>query len=127
MKKIILALLSLCVLLPAFAKPDADIEKLRKQFQAEALSQPVNIEQVQRLMDSLRPDGTWPGIDYVDTSRIAFQHVRHLDNLVSMALAYKQEGSPLRKNKTLKKKFDLALNHWLDLVAKQPGKTYQFN
>ena len=20
-----------------------------------------------------------------------------------------------------------ALNHWLDLVAKQPGKTYQFN
>ena len=89
MKRIILALLSLCVLLPAFAKPDADIEKLRKQFQAEALSQPVNIERVQSLMDSLRPDGTWPGIDYVDTARIAFQHTRHLDNLVSMALAYK--------------------------------------
>ena len=114
MKRIILALLSLCVLLPAFAKPDADIEKLRKQFQAEALSQPVNIERVQSLMDSLRPDGTWPGIDYVDTARIAFQHTRHLDNLVSMALAYKQEGSPLRKNRTLKKQFDLALNHWLE-------------
>ena len=114
MKRILLTLLSLCALLPAFAKADADIEKLRKQFQAEALSQPVNIEQVQRLMDSLRPDGTWPGIDYVDTTRIAFQHTRHLDNLVSMALAYKQEGSALRKNKTLKKKFDLALDHWLE-------------
>ena len=114
MKRILLTLLALCALLPAFAKADADIEKLRKQFQDEALSQPVNVEQVQRLMDSLRPDGTWPGIDYVDTSRIAFQHVRHLDNLVSMALAYKQEGSALRKNKTLKKKFDLALNHWLE-------------
>ena len=37
MKRFLLTLLSLFALLPAFAKADADIEKLRKQFQAEAL------------------------------------------------------------------------------------------
>ena len=113
-KRIIPILLSLCILLPVQAKTDRDIELLRNRFQAEALDQPVDAAKVSRLMDTLLPDGTWPGIDYADTARIAFQHTEHLDNLVSMALAYKKDGSPLKGNRDLKKKFNLALDHWLD-------------
>lgn len=113
-KSILWAILSVVVLVATAAAPNNDIEKLRKRFQAEAMDRPVNVEYVQQLMETLRPDGTWPGIDYVDTSRVAFQHTRHLSNLVNMALAYKKDDSSLKKNKELKKKFELALQHWLD-------------
>ncbi|MBR1576105.1 MAG: hypothetical protein IJ654_06635 [Bacteroidales bacterium] len=113
-KKILLSALSLLVLLTTAAAKNNDIELLRNRFKTEAMSQPVQEERVRQLMDTLQPDGTWPGIDYADTARIAFQHVDHLNNLVAMALAYKKDSSTLKGNKGLKKKFDLALDHWLD-------------
>ena len=113
-KKILLAALSMLVMLTtAFAKNN-DIELLRKRFQTEAMSQPVQADRVRQLMETLQADGTWPGIDYADTARIAFQHVDHLNNLVAMALAYKKGDSPLKGNRELKKKFNLALGHWLE-------------
>ena len=114
MKRFLLAVLPFLVLLTAAASKNNDIELLRSRFKAEAMSLSFNADRVQQLMETLRPDGTWPGIDYADTARIAFQHVDHLNNLVNMALAYERKDSPLRKNKALKKKFDLALGHWLD-------------
>ena len=113
-KKLTLTLLSLLLLLPAFAAKNSDMELLRNRFKAEFMGQNVDADHVRQLMDSLLPDGTWPGIDYADTSRIAFQHTDHLNNLLSMALAYERKDSPLRKDKNLKKKFDLALGHWLE-------------
>ncbi len=115
MKKLLLATLSLLLVLSdAAAKKDKDIELLRSRFKAEAMAGQVDKDNVWQLMETILPNGTWPGIDYVDTSRIAFQHTTHLNNLVSMALAYEKDGSALKKNKDLKKKFNLALNHWLE-------------
>ena len=113
-KRILMAVFSLLLLMPTASAKNNDIELLRKRFQAEAMDQPVQEERVRQLMDTLLPDGTWPGIDYADTARIAFQHTEHLNNLTAMALAYKKDGSPLKGNKELKKKFNLALDHWLD-------------
>ena len=113
-KRILLAALSVLVLMTTAAAKNNDIELLRKRFQTEAMAPPVDADRVRQLMETINPDGTWPGIDYVDTARIAFQHTDHLNNLVAMALAYKKDDSPLKKNKELKKKFNLALNHWLE-------------
>ena len=112
-KKILLAALSFLILLTTAAAKNNDLESLRKRFKADALDQPVNAARVRQMMENLLPDGTWPGINYADTTRTAFQHVEHLDNLVDMALAYEKAGSPLKGNKELKKIFNLALDHWL--------------
>ncbi|MDR2497891.1 MAG: polysaccharide lyase beta-sandwich domain-containing protein [Tannerellaceae bacterium] len=90
-----------------------DIELLRKKFAAELLQAPVNEAQVRAMMSDIRPDGTWPGIDYADTARTAFRHTIHLANMIQMSRAYKQKGSPLASNKDLKKAIYLALDHWL--------------
>jgi len=95
------------------AATNPDIELLRKSFISELLDQPVNEEYVRKLMDTIKPDGSWPGIDYVDTARIAFQHTEHLSNLVQMSRAYKKPGSSLRGNKNLKKVIYQALDFWL--------------
>ncbi|MDR2843865.1 MAG: polysaccharide lyase beta-sandwich domain-containing protein, partial [Candidatus Symbiothrix sp.] len=96
---------------PVRANPD--IEKLRKEFTSDLLASPVNESRISELMTTLRPDGSWPGIDYVDTSRIAFQHAVHLANLVQMSRAYKKPESKLHGNKELKKNIQLALDFWL--------------
>ncbi|MDR2496515.1 MAG: polysaccharide lyase beta-sandwich domain-containing protein [Tannerellaceae bacterium] len=90
-----------------------DIELLRKKFAAELLQAPVNEAEVRDMMRDIRPDGTWPGIDYADTARTAFRHTIHLSNMIRMSRAYKQKGSPLASDKELKKAIYLALDHWL--------------
>lgn len=90
-----------------------DIETLRKRFTDDLLNGRINNEQVKTLIESINPDGTWPGIDYVDTSRTGFQHSEHLSNMVAMTRAFKKEDSPLKGDQDLKKAYDLALNFWL--------------
>ncbi|GHT44017.1 chloramphenicol resistance protein [Bacteroidia bacterium] len=117
MKRILLscfigvALVAFTAQLRAAANPD--IELLRKKFTAELLEPPVQEAPIRTLINTLQPDGTWPGIDYIDTARTAFQHTRHLANLVQMSRAYKKKGSPLAGNKELKKALSLSLDYWL--------------
>ncbi|MDO4948993.1 MAG: polysaccharide lyase family 8 super-sandwich domain-containing protein [Bacteroidales bacterium] len=112
-KSAVLAIV-LCVVLSISAATNKDIEKLRKIFSTEYLSGRFDTERVKVLMNTIQTDGTWANINYIDTARVAFQHTEHLSNLRQMALAYKQKGSPLKGNKQLKQKFDLALNHWIE-------------
>jgi chondroitin AC lyase len=96
-----------------FAASNPDIELLRKRFTDDLFQFPVQEARINELITTLRPDGTWPGIDYVDTTRTAFQHTRHLANLMQLCRAYKQKGSPLAGKKTLKNAINLSLNYWL--------------
>jgi len=90
-----------------------DLETVRNRVVYKLFNANVNVERVRELVSTINPDGSWPGIDYTDTSRIAFQHTRHLSNLNQMSLAYKKKGSPLAGNKALKKAFSSALDFWL--------------
>ena len=91
----------------------SDLELLREKVSAQFISTDVNESRVNELVVKLNDDGTWPGIDYVDTSRIAFQHSTHLNNMIQMALAYKKEGSGLKGDKQLKNAIDASLGFWL--------------
>jgi chondroitin AC lyase len=99
--------------MPARVAANPDIELIRKRIIAELMTPAVNEDYVRELIRTLRPDGTWPGIDYADTTRTAFEHTRHLAHLVQMSRAYKKKGSPLAGNKALKKALSSALDYWL--------------
>jgi chondroitin AC lyase len=92
---------------------DNDLEILRNKVIAEMMQPSVNIRQVSDLMGSIQQNGTWPGIDYVDVTRTGFQHVRHLDNLVTLCRAYKKPGSEFIGDEKLKGVINSALNYWL--------------
>lgn len=92
----------------------SDIEKLRKRFAMQLLDAPVSDERIKTLVETLQPDGRWPGIDYVDTTRTAFQHERHLSNMLALSIAYKKKGSPYKGNKQVRKTVHQALAFWLE-------------
>lgn len=91
----------------------SDLELLREKVVAELMAPAVDEPQVRELMAALRPDGTWPDIDYVDVSNTGFQHARHLGNMVELCRAYKKKGSKLKGDKKLKATIHSALDYWL--------------
>lgn len=117
MRKLIL--LSIIILI-GLTKPQAsglsvssEIELLRQKVIAELMAPPVDETSVRELMATIRPDGTWPGIDYVDVSNTGFQHARHLGNMVEMSRAFKKKGTKLKGDKKLKLAIYSAIDYWL--------------
>ena len=80
-----------------------DLEIIRKRIIDDLLQPSVNIQEMQKLVSSIKPDGSWPGINYKDTSRTGFQHKDHLEHMFDLARAYKKPGSALYKNAEVKK------------------------
>lgn len=109
----LLPVLILLLLCNCMQQKESDLELIRKEITRQYLLPDVNEKQVKTLMETLQEDGTWPGIDYVDTARIAFQHVRHLNNMTQMARAYKKNESPHNGDKKLKQAITSSLNYWL--------------
>jgi chondroitin AC lyase len=91
----------------------SELELLRRKINLAQMESAVNSDLVGKLVETLRPDGTWPGIDYVDVSNTGFQHSIHLNNLVEMSRAYKKKGSKLKGDPKLKKAIYSSLNYWL--------------
>ncbi|PWJ58332.1 chondroitin AC lyase [Dyadobacter jejuensis] len=89
----------------------AELEKVRSQVQADLIAEAVDLPQATALLKALRPDGTWPDIDYADLSRTGFDHSRHLDHMLTLARAYRQ-GATVNKKK-LKKAVLKSLDFWL--------------
>ncbi|MBC8006349.1 MAG: chondroitin lyase [Verrucomicrobia bacterium] len=91
----------------------SELELLRQKVQKELLTAEVNESHARELISSIRQDGTWPGIDYVDVSNTGFQHAMHLSNMVELSRAYKKNNSKLKGDKKLKQALYSSLNYWL--------------
>lgn len=109
----IVVLLSFFLLDASAITPGNDIEIIRKRVVSGMMEQRVNEARVKSIMDSIKDNGTWPGINYEDVSRTGFQHSQNLENLVTMCRAFKKSGSKLKGDKKLKQKITLALDYWL--------------
>jgi chondroitin AC lyase len=94
--------------------PELDLELLKERFIAELLESPVDEQQIDDLIHTIREDGTWPGINYEDTTRTGFEHRIHLDNMVDLGRAYKKENSAFYGNNELKQVIWKALDFWLE-------------
>src|SRR5687768_15178793 len=73
---------------------DSDLEIIRERIIKDLQQPAVNKEEVESLVKTIRVDGTWPGINYVDTSRTGFEHRIHLENMQTLARATSKKGSP---------------------------------
>lgn len=111
-KIVLTAFLFLYSFLMVDAKP-SEMETLRQKVLDELMAPTVDETHARELMASIRQNGTWPGIDYVDVSRTGFQHTRHLDNMVELSRAYKKKGTKLKGDKKLKAVIFSALDYWL--------------
>ncbi|MDF2188191.1 polysaccharide lyase family 8 super-sandwich domain-containing protein [Paraflavitalea sp. CAU 1676] len=87
---------------------------IKQRVVDDLLAPPVNQTAIQSIVQTIRPDGTWPGIDYKDVSRTGFQHKQHLDNMLELARAYKKPGSPLYHDANVMRAFGPALDHWIE-------------
>jgi chondroitin AC lyase len=91
-----------------------DFEVVKQRVVSEIMETPVNDSIVTELMKSIKEDGSWPGIDYVDVSNTGFEHRTHLSNLVEMSLAYNKKESRYYKSKKLKQVINRSLKYWCD-------------
>lgn len=106
--------LSITLLLLASVLTHAqNIPIIKKRVVGDLLAPAVNQAAIQKLVQTIQADGTWPGINYKDVSRTGFQHKQHLDNMLDLARAYKKPGSPLYQDPGVKKAFAPALDYWI--------------
>ena len=95
------------------SKPTSDLEVLRQRIIDDLLEPSVNEQKTERLIQSIQADGSWPGINYKDTSRTGFQHSIHLENMLDLARAYKKQGTRFYQNAEVKKTVSSALDFWI--------------
>lgn len=90
----------------------SDIKTIKQKVVAAILHSSVDDAKVESLINTIKPDGTWPDINYEDVSREGFEHRNHLSNMLYMARAYKTKSSKFHKSKKAKNTIELALKNW---------------
>lgn len=91
----------------------ADLSKIKQRI-LKPLLQPVSATTARGLMASLRPDGSWPDIDYEDRTRSGWKTPSHLSRVSVLTRAYKSPGSELCGNQALRNSVHSSLDYWLD-------------
>lgn len=91
-----------------------DIKKIKKRVLTEILKSEIDDLEITLLIESLKDDGTWPGIDYENVSREGFEHRYHSANMVTLARAYKTKSSKYYKKNSVTETIELALQNWVE-------------
>jgi len=112
-KNLILILILFGILNTGFTAP-TDFEIIKKRVVETLMKPAVDDAEIGKLGSTLREDGTWPDINYVDISREGFENRYHLVRLVDMARGLKTKSSKYYKDKNLKGAIETALKHWVD-------------
>lgn len=113
-RKIILATL-LLLLSTTHTLYASGIDIVRNRLIEDAISGVrVDDAKVEQLLTTfVKTDSIWQGINYQDTSRVAFEHTLHLENMVTLARAYQSNQSAWYRSRDVWHVFDLSLNFWL--------------
>lgn len=102
------------------SKPEStDLERIRTCILEQLLTSTVDEERVSELLQTIRDDGSWPGINYEDVSRTGFEHRVHVANLSDLSLAYAKPGSKYNKDPEVMKTILAAIDFWIanDFIA----------
>jgi len=87
------------------------------------LRKDVDELKAQRLIETLRPEGNWTGIDYtIFTS--GFPAGQHLENLKLMATVYAKQGTDFYRSEKLKQKILLGYDYYLNKNPKSKNWWY---
>jgi chondroitin AC lyase len=90
-----------------------DLELIRERILNRLMEGSIRSNHVRKLIRTNQPDGSWPDINYADTSLTGFAHERHLRNLVYMSRAYRKAESAYHHHALLKRTIHHALDFWL--------------
>ncbi len=74
----------------------------------------VDYTHITHLIEMQGNDGSWPHINYEDTSRTGFEHSRHLANMVDLSHAYKKSHTKFYGDKKTRKALRKALGFWFE-------------
>ncbi|EON79360.1 polysaccharide lyase (hyaluronidase) [Lunatimonas lonarensis] len=99
--------------LPVVAKAN-DFTVITDRIVSELLQVMVEDAVIAELLETQRPDGTWPGINYEDVSRTGFEHRIHSANLVLLSRAYVDRRSKFRRNRRLLQAIRQGVAHWVE-------------
>jgi chondroitin AC lyase len=91
-----------------------DMEVIRGRVLEELIGQGANDSRVEELLNTIRPDGSWPGIDYQDTALTGFEHREHYTNMLIMARSFSDPKSAYKDSKPLQSALVNALSFWVD-------------
>jgi len=95
------------------AAAESDLETIRARILAPWL-EPVPVADVERLVGAMRPDGSWPDIDYGNQRRSSWPTARHLTNVGVLARAYQSPESRLHGKPELQRAVLGSLDYWLE-------------
>ncbi len=100
-----------------------DVETLGRRIHGSLLRGGVH-EEASRLVETLRPDGSWPHVDYEDRSRSGWKTIRHLANVATLARSYRSPlDSPKEASRddALLKAALASLDYWLERDFQNPN------
>jgi chondroitin AC lyase len=89
-----------------------DISKLRAQLIESYTRGAPAARTIEGYVRALRPDGSWPDIDYSNKEPGSWLTSRHLSRLLTMAETYNKPGHPLAGNAELRAAILQGLGHW---------------
>jgi chondroitin AC lyase len=110
---ILLGVIASLLSAPLMAQTDHDLDTIRQRVTRDVLRIEKKSREIMASVNDLRPDGSWPGINYKDTSKTAFQHRVHLEKMLELARAFRNPASPWFGNAKVKNAASRALDHWL--------------
>jgi len=118
LKPIFLTILC-CILMASTARAQSkvtyptDLSQLHQNILNDLLGSSREADPPQPLLDQLREDGSWPGIEYTSQQRGSWQPTQHLNNVMAMARAWNKTGSAFYHDPKLLQSIHKALNYWL--------------
>lgn len=103
----------------AFGAEQSYGEKLIKDYRASMLAQKQPA--IQKFVDAISKDGSWPDIDYKDKSMAAWKTLEHLNRVRAMALYLALQKQPQKEDAKIRQAIDLALDNWCSKRYKCPN------
>ncbi len=74
-------------------KTSADFALIRQRLSDWLSQSPINTSQILAALQALRPDGTWPDIDYANRDGGSWEPFAHLDRMRNLAILFRLENT----------------------------------
>ncbi|WP_163324107.1 polysaccharide lyase 8 family protein [Draconibacterium mangrovi] len=98
-----------------------ELQQLHQNFITYLLNDDLNVEEVEKQLNDLREDGTWPDIDYPSKTRGYWSPRFHLERMLLIARAYQNPETRFYQDAEVSAKIHAALNHWLNNDFQSPN------
>ena len=98
----------------AGSAPAGDLQRIKERLVERRLDTDADdANRAEALMASMKPDGSWEDIDYVDQGSASFKPAEHVQRLVTLARAWAQPLGRLHNDKTVRNRIEAGMTCWL--------------